>query len=223
MNGRQSVESVTPIDDRLLEIAIEQFGRKGMDGASTRAIAAAAGTAMSSITYHFGGKEGLYLAAARHIAAQVSMRLGDTLEAAQAKSDGDDSVESAIEALLMVVDRFAAMMVMPESAAWARFVVREQMEPTEAFDILFENVMGPIAMRGTGLLVRISGGRLGVVEARLKLIAIFGQTLVMRISRAALMRLTGWTEIGPDEAAEIRRTVRAHTLAILDSIRRGQA
>src|SRR3546814_10523816 len=47
------------------------FGRKGLDGASTRGIAKAAGTAMSSITYHYGGKEGLYLAAADYIVSQM--------------------------------------------------------------------------------------------------------------------------------------------------------
>jgi AcrR family transcriptional regulator len=62
------------IDDRLLDTAIDQFGRKGLEGASTRAIATAADTAMSSITYHYGGKEGLYLAAARRIAGQIARR-----------------------------------------------------------------------------------------------------------------------------------------------------
>src|SRR3546814_4490035 len=34
-------------------------------------LAKAAGTAMSSITYHYGGKEGLYLAAADYIVSQM--------------------------------------------------------------------------------------------------------------------------------------------------------
>jgi uncharacterized protein (TIGR02217 family) len=48
-------------DSRLLDVAIDHFGRLGLEGASTRAIARDAETLMSSITYHFGGKEGLYL------------------------------------------------------------------------------------------------------------------------------------------------------------------
>src|SRR3546814_15646539 len=59
------------IQNRLLETAVREFGRKGLDGASTRGIAKAAGTAMSSITYHYGGKEGLYLAAADYIVSQM--------------------------------------------------------------------------------------------------------------------------------------------------------
>src|SRR3546814_18694562 len=59
------------IQNRLLETAVREFGRKGLDGASTRGIAKAAGTAMLSITYHYGGKEGLYLAAADYIVSQM--------------------------------------------------------------------------------------------------------------------------------------------------------
>ena len=43
------------IDDRLLDTAIDHFGRKESMKRSTRAIASAAGTTMSSITYHYGG------------------------------------------------------------------------------------------------------------------------------------------------------------------------
>ena len=38
-----------------------------MDAGHARAIAAEAGTMMSSITYRFGSKRGLYLATARHV------------------------------------------------------------------------------------------------------------------------------------------------------------
>ena len=62
------MRDVSPTDQRLLEVAIDHFGRLGREGASTRAIAKDADTLMSSITYHFKGKDGLYLACAEHIA-----------------------------------------------------------------------------------------------------------------------------------------------------------
>ncbi len=46
---------VQMVSAMLLDTAIDQFGRLGFEGASTRDIARASGTAMSSITYHFGG------------------------------------------------------------------------------------------------------------------------------------------------------------------------
>jgi TetR/AcrR family transcriptional regulator len=46
----------------LLEAALEEFAAKGYAGARVRDIAARAGVGKDLITYHFGSKEGLYLA-----------------------------------------------------------------------------------------------------------------------------------------------------------------
>ena len=59
---------------RLLEVAIQVFAARGFDGARTRDITAAAKTNMVSIAYYFGGKQGLYDAAARHVADRWSAR-----------------------------------------------------------------------------------------------------------------------------------------------------
>src|SRR3974377_1045109 len=63
---------------RLLEAAIPIFGRYGFDGASTRMLARAAGVNLQAIPYHFGGKEGLYLAAADHIGTKIQAHVGST-------------------------------------------------------------------------------------------------------------------------------------------------
>src|SRR6185369_2652203 len=104
-------------DARLLDIAIDHFGRLGLEGASTRAIAADAGTPMSSITYHFGGKEGLYLAAADHISATVTERLAPALAEVRALcADGPDAA-TALRALHIITARMIEMMISPETAA----------------------------------------------------------------------------------------------------------
>jgi AcrR family transcriptional regulator len=211
--------SVPSIDDRLLDTAIDQFGRKGIEGASTRAIAAAAGTTMSSITYHYGSKQGLYLAAARHIADQIGERMAPALATSVTQSREGEGPDAALKALLTIIDRFVEMMVHPESAAWARFIVREQMEPTEAFDVLYGGVMGRLVDHLSALIVRIGGGRCDAAEARLKTLAIVGQALVFRVARATLLRVTGWTDVDTGGAAAIRDIIRAHTAAILTSTR----
>jgi AcrR family transcriptional regulator len=205
--------STQSLPDRLLRAAIDEFGRRGVEGASTRAIAAAAGTTMSMITYHHGSKEGLYLAAARRIAGEIGERITPALAAAEA-GDGEDP-PAALARLLALVDEFVGVMVCPESEAWARFIVREQMDPTPAFDILYGGVMGRLVEHMSALVGRASGGRIGAAEARLRTLAIVGQALVFRFARATVLRATGWTGIDEDEAAAIRRVVRAHTTAIL--------
>lgn len=97
---------------KLLDTAIDHFGRFGFEGASTRVIAKASGTAMSSITYHFGGKEGLYLAAADHIAATVTSMHAPAMGAARLAGE---SCDQSVIALLALIDNLAQMMLRPES------------------------------------------------------------------------------------------------------------
>lgn len=58
--GRPPGAGDTP--ERALEAAAELFATLGYDGASTRALAAAAGVNISTLAWHFGDKQGLYAA-----------------------------------------------------------------------------------------------------------------------------------------------------------------
>ena len=204
------------IDRRLLDAAIDHFGRKGLDGASTRAIAAAAGTTMSSITYHYGGKEGLYLAAVRHVAGQISEHLDWALLASRDLTAQDGGPEAASRTVISIIDRFLGIIVRPESEAWARLIVREQMDPTMAFDVLYGGVIGRAVDHLSALLVHIGEGRWGTTEARLKALAIIGQALIFQVGRATLLKAAGWTDVDAEGAAAIRRVVLTHTGAILN-------
>ena len=70
---------------------------------------------MSSITYHYGGKQGLYLAAARHIADQMGERMAPALAASEARSRDGEGPDAALAALLAIIDRFVEMMVHPRA------------------------------------------------------------------------------------------------------------
>ena len=196
----------------LLETAIDQFGRLGFEGASTRDIARASGTAMSSITYHFGGKQGLYLAAADHITACVKQMQAPALEAARGAAAG--SREQAVEAFLALLDSMALMMLRPESEAWSRFIVREQQCPTEAFERIYAGVMRDMLEVFLALLTRIRP-ELDDREKRASAITLVGQALVLRLCRAAVCRVLEVEQV--DEAAQalLRARLRANALCIL--------
>jgi AcrR family transcriptional regulator len=206
---------------QLILAALDLFGRHGLEGTSTREIARAARRPMSAITYHFGGKDELYLAVARHLAAQIGERVAAARQATSALSRdaGPAEVRAALHELLQA---FVGIMVRPESASWARYILREQMEPTPAFDLLYGNLMSPVLQQGCALLRRISGQRLSLRDARLRVLALFGQVLVFRACRAAVLRSNDWKDIGESETRRIRAVVRLHTDAILDSIENGE-
>lgn len=196
----------------LLETAIDQFGRLGFEGASTRDIARASGTAMSSITYHFGGKHGLYLAAAEHIAAAIRAQQDATV--AHALEQGRASPGAAVEAIAAILDGLATMMLRPETEAWSRFIIREQQVPTEAFDRLYKLAMRPV-LDVFVELIQSARPELDTREAAAMSILLFGQAMVLRAGRASVCRALEIDQIDEATAAMLRAQIRANTLCIL--------
>ncbi|HEY6926770.1 MAG TPA: CerR family C-terminal domain-containing protein [Steroidobacteraceae bacterium] len=207
---------------RLLDVAIDHFGRFGLDGASTRAIAKDAETPMSSITYHFGGKEGLYLATASHIAERMGQLLAPAVATAAATCQPGCTPQQAREALHAVYGHAAAVLVSAETAPLARFIVREQANPTEAFSRIYDALMGPMLGRLAFLLGVASGGALDEQQARIRAFTLVGQVLVFRVARAAALRVGGWDDIGMRELQAIREVLADHLDAILDRLARGK-
>jgi len=200
------------VSQTLLDVAIDQFGRQGFEGASTREIARASGTAMSSITYHFGGKEGLYLAAADHIAAQIREMQAGAVEAAL--ETGQSSREGAIEAMLGLLDSLAQMMLRPETEAWSRFIIREQQFPTDAFTRLFDGAMQRVLDAFIALISRARSD-LSAREVLATGILLFGQVMVLRAGHAAVCRVLAIDHIDEASAALLRARLRANALCIL--------
>ncbi|WP_174291131.1 CerR family C-terminal domain-containing protein [Sphingomonas bacterium] len=201
--------------DRLLSIATREFGLKGLDGASTRGIAAAAGTAMSSITYHFGGKDGLYLAAADHVTAHMAANMGETLAAEQAVTDDDPAAARAL--IHAIFAQLIAGMSDEGSADISLFVMREQMNPTEAFDRIYGGLMGQM-LDIIARLVRIATGSDDERSARIMTMLLLGQALTPRLCRASMLRLLHVETIEAADDEAIRRQVKANTDASIDSV-----
>jgi AcrR family transcriptional regulator len=198
--------------DRLLEVAVREFGQKGLEGASTRGIAAAAGTAMSSITYHYGGKEGLYLAAADYIAQQME-GVAERFDAGGLPGTPEAARTTIQTVLGRMIDKLASKQTMP----WSMFIMREQMNPTEAFDRIYAGPMGQL-MTLLVELVCVATGRKEASVARVAVITLFGQVLAMRAARATCAKLFERPADSPELIAEVRARVAANTDAILDRL-----
>jgi AcrR family transcriptional regulator len=214
MNYSERMGDVSSTDRRLLEVATDHFGRLGREGASTRAIARDADTLMSSITYHFSGKDGLYLACAEHIAATMHEKIAPTIETLSdpvSVSEAKDKVEA-------LMSRLVAVMMQDEIAPIARFVVREQMSPTPAFDILYGRAMRHVVEPLVTLLRTIAGGRLDEETARIRAFSLIGQVLALRFGRAALLRTTRWESVGQRETQLAASAILANVRAILGAL-----
>ena len=113
--------------DKLIAVAIRRFGKTGFDGTGTRDIAADAGTTMSNITYHFGSKDGLYRAAAEAIV----LRFRDVTAAQAAAVPGEGaSPDERIAWVCAILRTIGSFMLSDEAKPLARFVAREQQDPS---------------------------------------------------------------------------------------------
>ena len=191
--------------DALLDVAVAQFGEHGLTATSTRGIAAAAGVAMSTITYRYGGKDGLYRAAARYIADGI----GELIRPALATPH-----LAPVDHIVAVLGRFAGLMLSDDSLSWARFIIREQMQPTEAFDLLWGGIMGEVM----AVLARLVGEATAETDprrVRIITLTLIGQVLVFRAARATVLRALGHASLDGDDVAAIHARLEANIRAIL--------
>ncbi|WP_240047655.1 CerR family C-terminal domain-containing protein [Sphingomonas panacisoli] len=200
------------VQQRLLDIAIEQFGQHGLEGVSTREIAAAANTAMSSITYHYGGKEGLYLAAADEVAKQMGG--GHEVSAFEQVAASGDPV-AARGAIADIMRVFLKRLQQPQSNSWALFIMREQLNPTEAFERIYAGPMGQTGQVLVELICVATGGQ-DRQAARLAAISLFGQVLVMKAARAMCRKMLERETLSEEIIDEYAARVVANIDAILD-------
>lgn len=197
---------------RLIESAIDQFGRAGFDGASTREIASASGTTMSSITYHFGSKQGLYLACADHIANQIQAIHAEPMTAI--RSDPPRHAETARTALIGLLENFGRLMLAPQSEAWSQFIVREQQRPTEAFERLYARVMQPMLETAIALLA-IARPSLDETARRNLVLNVVGMALILRLGRACVSRVMGVSDLDADTSQTLIAGLRRTALELL--------
>ena len=101
----------------------------------------------------------------------------------------------------------------------ARFVLREMFEPSAAFERLY-GAIGPMHARACAVWARAIGAEPESEATRLAVFALIGQVVYFRLARPAVLRRMDWAEIGPKEAAAIKRQVIANLDAAIDFARK---
>jgi AcrR family transcriptional regulator len=208
---------------RLIDAAIDVFGLRSFEGATTRALAEAAGTNLAAIPYHFGSKQGLYLAVAESISEALRSRLGPKVEhIAVALAGGALRSDDALALLHELLDAFATFIVgSSEVERWARIAVREQLNPSPAFDLIYTRMLNPMLSTLVALLGRAAGRTIDPQALKIVAVTLFGQVLVFRVARATVMRHLQWERVGEVELAAVREAVHANIDAIVGRLRRG--
>ncbi len=203
--------------EALIRAGLDLFGRHGYEASSIREIAQAAGVNSAGIAYHFGGKDGLRQACAEAVVATMKQRVFGAA-ATMPPLDGL-APEMAVELMLGIVGRVTAFAAQaPESETIARFVIREMMEPTAAFETLYEGLVGPVHGQVCRLWAAATGMEPEAQETKLAVFATIGQVIYFRLARPAVMRRMGWDAIDTAQSEAIADVIRANVRASIASM-----
>ncbi len=203
--------------EAIIEAAMRGFAEKGFEATGVREIAALAGTNIASISYHFGGKEGLRDACAAHIVKLM----GNVLAAARSEDALPATPEAAGLILTGLVRSMVSFLLLePEARLVAGFVLREMAQPSSALDTIYEGLFEGVHARVCAIW-GIATGQPGDSEAvRLAVFATIGQIVYFHIGRPVVQRRMDWPTIGPAEAGAVADTIARNLMARLDADRK---
>jgi AcrR family transcriptional regulator len=201
------------------------FSAKNLEGATVRDIAEAAGTNVAAISYHFGSKEALYDETVRLAITDVQERMAPVRAQFEAfVKEGRPDPEQAI-ALIKDVLRamFACIVSAEDTLTTSRLIIREQMQPTAAFEHVFRGIE-PMHQALCALVGVAIGEDPEAQETIIRTHSLLGLGLVFRAGRGVILRRLGWTaedrehleavaELVAEEAELILRGLRARKLA----------
>ncbi|WP_435929612.1 transcriptional regulator CecR [Dryocola sp. BD613] len=222
----------TPVTSRgeqakntLINAAIAQFGEYGLH-ATTRDIAALAGQNIAAITYYFGSKEELYMASARWIADFISHNFEPHVQSAEAILSQPEPDKAQIRELIHTACRhMISLLTADETLNLSKFISREQLSPTPAYQLIHNRVIAPMHAHFTGLVGRYTGRDPSDTETILHTHALLGQVLAFRLVRETILLRTGWTTFDKACVQQISDVVLSHVDFILQglSAERGRA
>jgi AcrR family transcriptional regulator len=202
---------------RILDAALDLFGERGLTGATVRDIAKRAKVNVAAISYHFGGKEELYRAVAKSIADGIAARVRSRV--ASVVDHPPTDAEAALRALETVIETIVDVIVgPPEMRRVARFIIREQMQPTAAFEFLY-GALSHLHVAGCRLFATATGLEPEAAETRLLVFMVVGQAIFMRVAEAAVLRRMGIETYDEKFLAEAKALLKQNLRAMVAAAR----
>lgn len=204
--------------ENLLITALDLFGRYGFDGTSTRMITAQAKVNLQSIAYYFGNKEGLYQAAITHLLDEITQKTQSLRAEIRARLDDPShpvTKSEAADILFTLASALLNLLLNPHSAIWARFIIREQMEPTSTFEKLYAGYMESVLEIVARLIAILKDQSAIDTAIRLRAMSFVGGLLIFRIGHAALLRQIGKPSVDEETIATLLAMKREEVLAIM--------
>lgn len=200
-------------EKRLLEAAGEIFAELGYRAATVRQICERAGANIAAVNYHFGDKEGLYMAVLRSV---------PMAHAEKYPSDPGLSADATPEERLAAYIRSLVHRVFDEGRpGWhTKIMAREMIEPTRALDTLVEEVARPVHQELASIIGDLLGCAATEEAVRLCTLSVLSQCVYYHRARQVLTRLYPEQKYGPEEIDGLADHITRFSLAALKKFAR---
>ena len=174
--------------ERLLNVAEALFAQKGYDAVSIREITAAAHCNLAAVNYHFGSKQNLYIEVFRSRWVPRGRRLQEYFRKSLAAQDSPSPTavaKSLAEAFLV------GPLSDEERQRHHQLMARELGQPTEAFELVAEQVIRPFVKELADTLRSLMPGGLTEERLMLNVLTIIATVLYFSFAHVAVTRITG--------------------------------
>lgn len=198
--------------ENLLLVGMRLFGELGFKATTTRMIAEEANSNIGSIAYYFGNKRNLYRAILAHIAErmQEQFRL-DEIER-QDRHRTFTSDEEAIDALRAIVRLLVRTFTAGgEASRWMLLVMREQADPSDAYDLLYDGVFDRVYNILGVRIAYLKRAAVDDIDVTIESHTLIGQIVFFLVGKNPILRRLGGVD-GFDEQIlkRIERSVLSH-------------
>ncbi|MCG8016553.1 MAG: CerR family C-terminal domain-containing protein [Candidatus Thiodiazotropha sp. 'RUGA'] len=202
---------------RLLEAALEAFGSRDYDGVSTREIVEMAGANISAISYHFEHKQGLYHATVAYLTEILKAGMAEQLDSLEEWIKHASPEDCADKTCSFLLHYFEHILLGEVGKHAPGIIFREQNRPTEAFQILFENLLAPMHKALAQLVAKYRGQSANDPQVLFMVHTLLGQTIIFRIAQTTLLKILKQKQYSQADINAIKEQLRSQCQAILDT------
>jgi AcrR family transcriptional regulator len=203
-------------EKRLLEAAGEIFAEFGYRAATVRQICDKAGANIAAVNYHFGDKEGLYMAVLRSVPIAHAEKYPP--------DPGFTSAATAEQKLRAYVRSLLQRVFDEGRPGWhTKIMAREMIEPTAALDMLVEEVARPIHQELASIIGELLDGQATEETVRLCTLSILSQCVYYHHARSVIRRLYPEQNYGAQEIARLAEHITRFSLAALKRLNAGES
>ncbi|MES9942492.1 MAG: CerR family C-terminal domain-containing protein [Candidatus Thiodiazotropha sp. 6PLUC2] len=174
---------------RLLNAALKSFGSKDYEGVSTREIVEMAEANISAISYHFENKRGLYNATVSYLSETLHAGIAEQLESINQNLEHYSAEDCADQTCQLLLNFFEHTLLGEIGKHAPGIIFREQSQPSEAYQILFDNFLQPMNHTLAKLVAKYLGSQPREAEVLFLVHALIGQTVMFHIGKTTLLRL----------------------------------